>query len=125
MQPDGIDQRREPRFPIQTGASVEVQKRGAVISATTVNISGCGVLLQFEIPTQLAVGDPVICEFAVTRQTDTPLPCWGVGDVVRVDGCQVAVDFKAGGLAPLEPEAGECGPRESGPGAPPRPEPEP
>jgi hypothetical protein len=118
MQPDGIDQRREPRFPIQTGAAVEVQKRGQIVNATTVNISGCGVLLEFEIPTQLAVGDPVVCEFRVTRQADKPLPCWGVGDVVRVDGCRVAVDFKAGGLAPLEPEPDETGPPESGSGTP-------
>jgi hypothetical protein len=105
MEPDRSDPRREPRFPIKTGASVEVQKRGDVINATTINISGCGVLLQLEIPTHLSVGDPVVCEFGVTHETDAPLPCWGVGDVVRVDGCRVAVDFKAGGLAPLEPES--------------------
>jgi hypothetical protein len=105
MEPDRSDLRREPRFPIKTGATVEVQKRGEIINATTINISGCGVLLQFEIPTHLAVGDPVVCEFAVTHETDKPLPCWGVGDVVRVDGCRVAVDFKAGGLAPLDSEA--------------------
>jgi hypothetical protein len=104
MERDFVDKRREPRFPIKTGATVEVQKRGEIVSATTVNISGCGVLLQFEIPTHLKVGDPVVCEFDVTH-TDKPVPCWGVGDVVRVDGCQVAVDFKAGGLAPLECDA--------------------
>jgi len=104
MEPEGIDQRREERFPIKTGATVEVQKRGEIVNATTINISGCGVLLQFEIPTQLAVGDPVVCEFAVTSEGDLPLPCWGVGDVVRVDGNRVAVDFKAGGLSPLECE---------------------
>ena len=104
MEPEGSDKRREQRFPIQTGATVEVQKRGEIVNATTINISGCGVLLQFEIPTQLSVGDPVVCEFAVTNDTDLPLPCWGVGDVVRVDGNRVAVDFKAGGLSPLESE---------------------
>ena|SRR5271157_2797331 len=105
MEPNGREKRREPRFAIKTGASVEVQKRGAIVSATTVNISGCGVLLQFEIPTNLKVGDPVVCEFDVTREPNKPLPCWGVGDVVRVDGCQVAVDFKAGALASLAAEA--------------------
>lgn len=118
MEPDGREKRREPRFPIQAGASVEVQKRGAIVSATTVNISGCGVLLQFEIPTHLKVGDPVVCEFDVTRKTNKPLPCWGVGDVVRVDGCQVAVDFKAGALAPLNSEANDAELCESEPGTP-------
>jgi hypothetical protein len=118
MEPDHSDKRREPRFPIETGATVEVQKRGEIVNATTVNISGCGVLLQFEIPTYLAVGDPVVCEFAVTHEPDRPLPCWGVGDVVRVDGCQVAVDFKAGGLAPLESETDGVQPCDSEPGKP-------
>ena len=107
MEPDNSEKRREPRFPIQTGATVEVQKRGEIVSATTVNISGCGVLLEFEIPTRLEVGDPVICEFAVTHDADNGLPCWGVGDVVRVDGRTVAVDFKAGALTPLGPEPGK------------------
>jgi hypothetical protein len=116
MGPSGRDKRREPRFPIKTGAAVEVQKRSEVVSATTVNISGCGVLLQFQIPTHLKVGDPVVCEFDVTREPNKPLPCWGVGDVVRVDGCQVAVDFKAGGLAPLVSDADDAELGESGSG---------
>jgi hypothetical protein len=41
-----------------------------------------------------------------------------VGDVVRVDGRQVAVDFKAGGLAPLVSEADGAEPGESETGAP-------
>ena len=118
MEPDGRDKRREPRFTIKTGAAVEVQKRGEIVSATTVNISGCGALLEFEIPTHLKVGDPVVCEFDVTREANKPLPCWGVGDVVRVDGRQVAVDFKAGGLAPLVSEADGAEPGESETGAP-------
>ena len=116
MEPKDSDNRREARFPIKTGATVEVQRRGEISSATTVNISGCGVLLEFKVPTQLAVGDPVVCEFAVTREAGKPLPCWGGGDVVRVEGCQVAVDFKAGGLAPTESEARRAAPRESGSG---------
>ncbi len=108
MEPDRSDKRREPRSLIQAGASVEVQKRGKIVNATTVNISGCGVLLEFKIPTQLAVGDPVVCEFAVTHDAAKGLPCWGVGDVVRVDGCKVAVDFKAGALAPLDSEPGKA-----------------
>jgi len=106
MQPDYSDRRREPRFPIEAGATVEVSKNGEVVSATTVNISGSGVLLQFEEPVQLAVGDQVVCEFKVSYETDKPLPYWGVGHVVRVDGCRAAIVLMAGGLAPLESEPG-------------------
>jgi hypothetical protein len=100
------ERRREERFPIKTGATVTVNKDGRTVSATTVDISGCGVLLQFEEPVILAVGDHVVCDFAVSHETDKPLPYWGVGCVVRVDGCYAAVDFQAGGLSPLNPESG-------------------
>jgi hypothetical protein len=118
MEPDSSDNRREPRFPVKTGATVEVQKCGEIAGATTVNISGCGVLLEFKVPTQLAVGDPVVCEFDVTRGAGKPLPYWGMGDVVRVEGCQVAVDFKAGGLSSSISAAGGAASREPESGTP-------
>lgn len=86
MEPDGSDRRREDRFPINAGAAVAVNDNGRTASATTLNISGCGVLLQFAEPVQLAVGDQVVCDFDASHDTDKRLPYWAVGYVVRVDG---------------------------------------
>src|ERR1035437_6445018 len=110
MEPDQSQKRREPRFPIEAGATVEVSNSGQIARATTVDISGCGVLLHFEEPVQLAVGDQVICEFEVLHDADKPLPYWGVGNVIRVEGCRAAIELKAGGLSPLETGTGGAAP---------------
>lgn len=102
MEDHGVDKRREPRFAIGAGTVVEVFRDGRTVRATTVNISGCGVLLQLDEPIGLAVGDQVICEFSIPAGTDKPLPCWAVGDIVRIDDCRVAIDFKAGGFVSLD-----------------------
>ena len=102
MDPERVERRREPRFPIQAGAVVEVNKNGRTARATTVNMSSFGVLMQFQEPLPLEVGDRVICEFQVEHDADKPLPYWGVGFVVRVEEDRAAVDFKAGGFVPLK-----------------------
>jgi hypothetical protein len=102
MQPYHPERRREPRFQIVAGATVEVDNQGRITHATTVNVSGCGVLLQFEEPVHVAVGDQVICEFKVPQKAGTPLPYWGLGNVLRVEDRRAAIDFKAA-LSPIEP----------------------
>jgi len=111
MEPDPSWKRRsELRFLIEAGATVEVVKSGQTVRATTVNMSGGGVLLHFEETSQLAVGDEVICEFKVENKVENddakPLPYWGVGSVVRVEDCRVAIMLQAGGFSPLDPETG-------------------
>jgi hypothetical protein len=91
-----MEKRREPRFDIQAGAVVRLHRDGDIVSATTVNISGCGVLLQFGAPVRIAVGDAVVCEFDITDERGAMLPCWVDGTVVRVDGARIAADFRAG-----------------------------
>ena len=63
MEPERAERRKEPRFPIQAGAVVEVNNNGRIARATTVNMSSFGTLLQFQEPLPLQVGDRVICEF--------------------------------------------------------------
>jgi hypothetical protein len=106
MEPDHSGKRRELRFLIEAGARVEVCKSGQTLRATTANMSGGGVLLDFEEPVQLAVGDRVICEFMVLHDADKPLPYWGVGNVARVENCRVAIELKGGGFSPLKSETG-------------------
>jgi len=47
-----------------------VNKSGLITRATTVNMSGSGVLLHFEEAVQLALGDQVTCEFQVSHDAD-------------------------------------------------------
>ena len=98
MEPSLTENRREPRFQIEVGATIELHNKGHIVKATTVNMSGCGVLLQLEIPQDLAVGDDALCDFKLSKEVGSnPLPRWGLGTVVRVDGLRVAIDFKGGG----------------------------
>ena len=108
--------RRELRFLIEAGATVEVCKNGRTIRAITANMSGGGVLLDFDEPVQLAVGDQVICEFRVVHDADKPLPYWGVGNISRVEDCRIAVEFKGGGFLPLKSAADGAATLQSGPG---------
>jgi len=104
MEPGYSNLRREVRFVIEAGAYVKALKSGQILHAKTVNMSGGGVLLDFEEPTALAVGDPVDCEFTVVHDHGSPLPYWGVGHVVRLEGSYVAIELEAGGFCPLTSE---------------------
>jgi hypothetical protein len=115
--PDHAERRKEPRFPIEAGATVEVSSNGKLAGATTVDMSGSGVLLDFEEPVALAPGDPITCEFRVSHDSASPLPYWGVGKVIRVTDRRVAIELIAGGFSALEAEAGAQTPGDSAPGA--------
>lgn len=101
MDCDGPERRKEPRYVIHAGAAVEVCHDGWTSKATTVDISGSGVLMEFAEPVSLAVGCEVFCQFSVSYANEQVLPYWGVGTVVRVDDRQAAVEFSAAGLTPL------------------------
>jgi hypothetical protein len=104
MQPIFDDRRREPRFSIQAGAVVGLRRDGQVVNAITINMSGCGVLLQFPAPVDLTVGDTVVCDFHLPDETGRLLPCWAEGIVIRLDGNRVAIDFRSAGWADPSPE---------------------
>lgn len=88
--------RQERRFAIEIGAAVEVSNSGRAVRAKTINVSGSGVLLEFEEPVRFLVGDLVSCDFNIPRPTQNPLPRWGSGKVLRVEGRRIAVEFNAG-----------------------------
>jgi PilZ domain len=87
--------RKEPRLTIEVEAAVKATNSGRTVRVTTVNASRWGVFLELEGAVQLVVGDPVFCEFDMSDQQQNPLPCWGSGNVVRVEGSCVAVEFKS------------------------------
>jgi|SRR5580704_11732746 hypothetical protein len=91
-----MNARKEPRFTIEIGAAVEVNNSGRPVRATTINVSGSGVLLEFEELVQFPVGDSVFCDFNIAEHAQNLLPCWGWGKVVRAEGRRIAVEFKAG-----------------------------
>jgi hypothetical protein len=91
-----IEHRREPRFQIAAGTTVEMHSKGQIVSATTVNMSGCGVLLELSEAPPLALGDEVMCEFKLPQEADASLPLWGLGTVVRLDDRRIAVDLRGG-----------------------------
>jgi len=97
---------RELRVLIEAGATVDVNKNNQTFRATTVNMSGSGVLLCFESPVELAVGDQVVGEFRLADEADDSLPYWAVGSVVRVESCRAAIIFKGGGYSRLDSETG-------------------
>jgi len=96
MQPTFDDRRREPRFSIQAGTVVALRRGERTVKATTINMSGCGVLLEFAEPVDLAVGDIAVCDFDLPDESGKMLPCWADGTVTRVDGNLIAIDFRCG-----------------------------
>jgi hypothetical protein len=63
-------------------------------------MSGSGVLMTFEEPLNLAVGDQISADFKISNGADDSLPYWAIGKVVRVQDSGIAVVFKAGGFSP-------------------------
>jgi hypothetical protein len=98
---DTREKRKEARFDLQVGAGVAFKKNGRTFRATTVNASGGGVLLKFEDLPELRIGDSVYCDFGpVDRHL---LPSWVTGNVVRVEGRNVALEFTSTGhFEPVE-----------------------
>jgi hypothetical protein len=99
MEQNELGRRRELRYMLAAGAIVVRDKDGHTFHAETENMSSAGILLHFEEPVQFAIGDEVTCEFKVTHAADSPLPYWGMGNVVRIEGPNVAVELHAGGLS--------------------------
>jgi hypothetical protein len=93
MQPDDADKAGAACLPIEAGAKVTLKKNGRASLDTSVSVSGCGVLLHFDEPPQLGIGDQVICEFKISSDTDPRLPYWVVGMVSNIDDCCATVDL--------------------------------
>ena len=87
--------RKEPRLAIEVEAAVKTKNSDRTVRVTTVNASRWGVFLELKGSVQLEVGDPVFCEFDISDEEQNPLPCWGSGNVVRVEGLRIAVEFKS------------------------------
>jgi hypothetical protein len=105
MSDDHDERRREDRIPVEADASVESSDKGRTAHAKSINMSSAGVLLRFDEPVPLAVGDRVTCDFLMHHEPSLPLPYWGLGRIVRVGaGGTVAVELQSVGLRGLGTE---------------------
>jgi len=88
---DAVKRRKETRYPVDAEAIVE-RGNGEQIQASTVNVSGCGVLLETVGDATLAVGEQVQC--GIKLYEGKPPQSWGHGKVIRVENSRVAIEFK-------------------------------
>ena len=85
------NRRREQRYPMDAEAIVQ-RGNGEQIRASTVNVSGSGVLLDITETATLAIGEQVQCGI---RLYEGKAPqSWGRGKVIRVENSRVAIEFK-------------------------------
>jgi len=88
----GSENRKEPRYPFCATAIIE-RSTGERVPASTVNVSGGGLLLRVEADSTMELGESVTCE--VKLYGNKPLQSWGRGRIVRVDKPLVAIDFQS------------------------------
>ena len=93
------------RFPVQPGTTIEINHEGVPDHAAVKNISFTGILLQFDHPVELAIGDWLTLDFIQDDPNALPLPYWGVGRVVRLEDNQVALNFDIQALVDLNLES--------------------
>lgn len=99
MEYEHTERRREARYPIE--ATVIVHKSGgATIRATAVDVSSGGMLLHVEQPSDFSVDEVVTVELELPDDPGKPFAAWGVGRVVRTDGCRCGVELRAGVFDP-------------------------
>ena len=84
------NRRSEPRHPFSAAAIVE-RKTGARLTASTLNVSGGGVLLDLTQAAEFAVGEEVSC--SIELYAGKPPQAWGVGRIVRIERQRVAIEF--------------------------------
>ncbi len=104
MEYSGPDRRRETRYPITAEVVIEREATRQTISAKSRDISGGGILLLLDKSLGLKVGEKLVCEVRLPRESSQMLPEWGIGTVVRVDNEGAAVEFRAASFP--EPEKG-------------------
>jgi hypothetical protein len=103
MQTLSSEKRRAPRFAIPAPATVR-NGNGEQVNGMVVNVSSSGILVALAGSLGLATGDQVMVHVDLPPDPDLPLPSWGLGTVVRVDGTRLAVELFMAGFHPLQEE---------------------
>jgi c-di-GMP-binding flagellar brake protein YcgR len=101
MENEATERRVEARSPIE--AKVIVRKSsGETIAATSVNISGGGMLLHVEDLSSLTIGEIVTVSVELPDDPDRPFASWGLAKVVRFNRGLFGVQLYAGTFAVAE-----------------------
>ncbi len=95
MESSPDDRRRATRYPIEARVNLRTTS-GCTLTATAVNISSSGMLLQMREPFPLALGEEVTVEVDLPNSSDQTWSVWGLARVVRLDGVHSAVQLSAG-----------------------------
>ena len=90
------DRRKGQRFAMSAAAVLSSPNDGRKYPATTVNISGGGVLLRTESSHPFRAGDVVVCEIAPGDLPNQPFFSWALGTVVRAGSNNAAIQLKSG-----------------------------
>lgn len=90
-----MDRRRAPREAIETAVVIHTAG-GERILATARNISTSGMLLDVQQPSKLKVGEEVTVDVELPDNPLTAFAAWGIGKIVRIDGCRFGIQIDAG-----------------------------
>lgn len=88
-----------PEKPGQVVKAIPGQGTNVPITLLGSSTSSAQLAGMLGLPYAFAVGDELTCDFKVTHPEERPLPYWGIGKVVRVEGCTAAIELHAGGLS--------------------------
>jgi hypothetical protein len=95
MKNTGSERRKEPRYPIE--ARVLVHKNsGQTIPATAANISGNGMLLHVDEPSQFRILEELSVEIELPDDPCKPFSAWGIAKVVRINGRHFGIELRGG-----------------------------
>jgi c-di-GMP-binding flagellar brake protein YcgR len=89
------DRRSEARYSIETKVMIH-KSNGESIRATGSDISGAGMLLQVEQPSNFSVDEEVTVDVELPESPGKPFSSWGVAKITRIDGCRLGVHLCAG-----------------------------
>ena len=95
MEYEHTERRREARYPIEANVIVH-KSSGECIPATAVNISSGGMLLHFEQPSEFSLDETVTVAVELPDNPGKPFAAWGTGRIVRIDGCRIGIQLRAG-----------------------------
>jgi len=95
MESSPNERRRAARYPIEARVNVRTNS-GRTFTATAVNISSSGMLLQMAQPFPLSLGEEVTVDVDLADPSDHAWSVWGLAKVVRLDHLHSAVHLSAG-----------------------------
>jgi hypothetical protein len=103
------ERRQAQRYRIDARVIIR-RADGERVPGVVADISGSGLLVRPDRPCPIRVGEAVTVEVEFSGHADKPLPHWGVGRVVRLDGDRIALQLAAASFAdPAAPPADDRG----------------